>query len=81
MIPIMIKLSDYPQLSFIAWNRRNDILVTEKEALSLYEANWRWIEEELLTESEIALIEELVKNVGSGILNVSGFCKFNRRKL
>ncbi len=77
----MVKISDFPQLSFIAWNRRNDILVTEKEALSLYEANWRWIKEASLSESEVALIEELVKNVGSGILNVAGFCEFNRRKL
>ena len=77
----MIKISDYPQLSFIAWNRRNNILVSEEETLSLYEANWRWVEEELLTESEITLIEMLAKNIGSGILNVAGVCEFNRRKL
>ncbi len=66
----MIKISDYPQLSFITWNRRKDILVTEKEALSLYEANWRWIDEKNLTPEEKQLIEMLVQKVGSGVLNV-----------
>lgn len=66
----MIKISDYPQLSFIAWNRRKDILVTEKEALSLYEANWRWVDEKKLTLEEKQLIEMLVQKVGSGVLNV-----------
>lgn len=77
----MIKLSDYPQLSSIAWNRRKDSFVTEEEALSLYEANWRWVEEELLTEAELALIKELMKNVGNGVLNVSGYCGLMRNNL
>lgn len=66
----MIKLSDYPQLRLIAWNRRADSVITEEEALALYEANWRWIEEKELTESERKLLEQLVKQVGNGVLNV-----------
>ena len=66
----MIKLSDYPQLSLIAWNRQTDSLVTEKEALALYEANWRWIEERTLTPEERKLIEQLIQKVGNGVLNV-----------
>lgn len=65
----MIKLSDYPQLSFIAWNRRKDEVVTEEEALALYEANWRWVEEEELTPAERRLIDDLVHRLGHGVLN------------
>ena len=66
----MIKLSDYPQLSLIAWNRHQESLITEEEALALYEANWRWIDERTLTTKERKLIDELVKNAGNGVLNV-----------
>jgi hypothetical protein len=66
----MIKLADYPQLSMIAWNRQPDSNVTEKEALALYEANWRWIDERTLTPEERKLIEQLVQEVGKGVLNV-----------
>ena len=66
----MIKLSDYPQLSLIAWSRQKDSFVTEEEALSLYEANWRWIDEKKLTPEERKLIEQLVHKVGNGVLNV-----------
>lgn len=66
----MIKLSDYPQLSLIAWSRRKDSVVSEEEALALYEANWRWIDERTLTPEERKLIEQLVQKVGNGVLNV-----------
>ena len=66
----MIKLSDYPQLSLIAWNRQKESFVIEEEALALYEANWRWIDERTLTPKEQALIEQLVQKVGNGVLNV-----------
>jgi hypothetical protein len=66
----MIKLADYPQLSLIAWNRQPDSVITEAEALALYEANWRWIDERTLTTEERKLIEALVQEVGNGVLNV-----------
>ena len=66
----MIKLSDYPQLSLIAWSRQKDSVVSEEEALSLYEANWRWVDEKTLTPEERKLIEHLVQKVGNGVLNV-----------
>ena len=66
----MIRIADYPQLSFIAWNRRKDSYVTEEEALAFYEGNWRFVEEDELTEAEKKLIEDLVRRVGNGVLNV-----------
>ncbi|MBL8205287.1 MAG: hypothetical protein JNM09_13715 [Blastocatellia bacterium] len=66
----MIKLSDYPQLSLIAWNRHQESFISEEEALALYEANWRWIDEKTLTTRERKLIDQLVKNDGNGVLNV-----------
>jgi len=66
----MIKLSDYPQLTLIAWNRHQESFISEEEALALYEANWRWIDEKTLTTRERKLIDQLVKNDGNGVLNV-----------
>ncbi len=66
----MITLSDYPQLKLIAWHRATDSAVTEVEALALYEANWRWIDERTLTSEERKLIEQLKQTVGKGVLNV-----------
>jgi hypothetical protein len=66
----MIAITDYPQLKLIAWNRRQDDLLEERDALALYEANWRFIDEATLTDEEHALIEMLKNVYGHGVLNV-----------
>jgi hypothetical protein len=65
----MIKLNDYPQLKLVAWNRHEEF-IEEKEALELYEINWRFIEQENLSNREQDLINHLVKNHGNGVLHV-----------
>ena len=65
----MINVDDYPNLSLIAWNRQRR-LVTEEEALALYEANWRLIDVMNLTAKEQALIDRLVRTHGKGVLLV-----------
>lgn len=64
-----IRISEYPQLQFICWQRNNEF-VEERDALALYEANWRFIIEEDLTEKERLLIDRLVQFYGNGVLNV-----------
>ena len=66
----MLRVGDYPQLSLIAWNRRDDDTLSEEEALALYERNWRFVDQGVLTQSEQDLIERLVQQFGRGVLNV-----------
>ena len=67
---ITIALANYPQLRLIAWNRRDDYMIDEREAFALYEANWRFIEPDSLDERERELLRYLVQTVGGGVLNV-----------
>ncbi len=66
----MIRLSDFPQLRMLAWNRPAEAEVDEAEALALYEANWRFVEPETLNEAEVALLRRLVQEQGAGLLLV-----------
>lgn len=66
----MVNISDYPQLRLIAWNRRDNELIAEGEALSLYERNWRHVDREQLTGAEQQLIDRLVVEYGNGVFNV-----------
>jgi hypothetical protein len=65
----MINVDEYPNLSLIAWNRQRR-LITEEEALALYEANWRWVDVMNLIPEEQALIDRLVRDHGNGVLLV-----------
>ena len=65
-----IRISDYPQLAMICWNRNQEGFVLEDEALALYERNWIWIDKNDLNESEKNLINKLVKAYGNGVLLV-----------
>ena len=64
----MIRLSDFPQLRMLAWNRPAEAEVDDAEALALYEANWRFVEPETLNEAEVALLRRLVQEQGAGLL-------------
>ena len=65
-----IDISCCPQLKMLLWNRKDTIDLEDKEALSLYEANWRFIEPEKMTTEERAVLDQLVRTVGNGVLNV-----------
>lgn len=65
-----LALADYPQLRLLAWHRRLDDSIDEEEAFALYEAHWRFVDEESLQEQERALIQYLTRRYGHGLLNV-----------
>ena len=65
----MIILADFPELKAIAWSRGAE-QIEDREALSLYEANWRHVDKNKLSRSELALIDRLVNDYGNGILHV-----------
>ena len=68
-LPARIPLADHPQLQRLAWQFQGTSDVTPAEALSLYERNWRHIEQSALTPAERALIQQLVAGLsGSRLL-------------
>lgn len=67
----MLKIADFPQLKLITWNRREDDVVSEEEALSLYERNWRFVEQKELEPHEQALIDRLVRDYRNGVFHVN----------
>jgi hypothetical protein len=66
----MVRLADFPQLRLLAWNRSSADVLDDREALALYEANWRFVDQARLSKEERALIDRLVTNVGRGVLLV-----------
>jgi hypothetical protein len=65
-----IVIRDFPQLALIAWNRRPDDVITGEDAFALYEANWRFIEEDRLQPRERDMIVRLTQVYGRGLMNV-----------
>ncbi|MEO6103576.1 MAG: helix-turn-helix transcriptional regulator [Pseudoxanthomonas sp.] len=68
--PARLRLADYPQLRQIAWNRPQEDRILERDALALYERNWRLIDRDRMPPHERALLERLVEQYGAGILHV-----------
>jgi len=64
--PETIRLADYPELQRLAWQRPGTTELTPAEALSLYERNWRLLEDAALQPHERALILALVAGLGGG---------------
>ena len=69
-VPMRIRLADHPQLERLAWQFQGASDVTPAEALSLYERNWRHIEQGALAPRERALIQQLVAGLGGSRLLV-----------
>lgn len=65
----LLRIDDYPQLALLAWSRvvRE---ITGKDALALYERNWRFVKTTDITEEETALIARLTHQYGRGVLHV-----------
>ncbi|MEV8236416.1 hypothetical protein AB0P23_14280 [Rhodococcus sp. NPDC077669] len=63
-----VRLADYPQLQSIAWSLRPDAKISELDALSLYERNWRHVGE--LGEYEKGFVQYLADRYSSGRLLV-----------
>ena len=63
-----IHVALYPQLQRLCWNRPADAVLNGKDALALYERNWRFVDKAALTVDERALIDMLVQRYGSGTL-------------
>ncbi len=58
-IPVRIAFSDYPQLKQLAWQLHGIDELSPREALSIYERNWRHLDEAALEPRELNLITAL----------------------
>lgn len=63
-----VSIADHPQLRAIAWHLRDSSEISEREALSLYERNWRFVGD--LDEHEAAFIQHLADTYSGGKLLV-----------
>lgn len=68
--PAFVDPRDYPQLSQLAWQLQGVEKLPAREALALYERNWRHLEAAKLTAEERELIESLSRDFGGGRLLV-----------
>lgn len=69
-LPQRIRLDDYPQLKKLAWQLSGVEELSPRQALDLYERNWRHVERPSLSTKEAALIEALSRTFGAGRLLV-----------
>jgi transcriptional regulator with XRE-family HTH domain len=58
-IPVRIHIKSYPQLMRLAWHVHGVDYLTPKEALGIYERNWRHMDTAVLEPAEQELIEGL----------------------
>ena len=62
--PAKIKIADYQQLKRLAWQLKDTKELTPREALDLYERNWRHVDTAAMDEGERELIEVLLAAFG-----------------
>jgi hypothetical protein len=67
---LKVRLAQYPQLLAISWHLGSEAEVHERDALALYEANWRFVDAAALSQGEKVFIERLTQKYGKGLLNV-----------
>lgn len=69
-LPGSVPLAAYPQLKRLAWQQHGVAELSPRDALSLYERNWRHIDPASLEPTERALLDQLVNQLGGGRLLV-----------
>jgi transcriptional regulator with XRE-family HTH domain len=69
-LPKKIRLRDFPELKKLAWQMHGVDEIAPREALDLYERNWRHVDRAALSEDEAALIDALSREIGGGRLLV-----------
>lgn len=69
-LPKRIRVAAHPQLKRISWQLGDVTTLTPKEALALYERNWRHVDASAMDEPERELVRRLVAAFGGGRLLV-----------
>jgi transcriptional regulator with XRE-family HTH domain len=58
-IPVRVRLSDFPKLKELAWQVHGTDELTPREALDIYERNWRHVDPATLSPGEQDLVQAL----------------------
>ena len=66
----MIALAAYPQLRQLAWQINGVDHIPARDALALYERNWRHVDPARMPPEEKALLQALVTEYGKGVMLV-----------
>lgn len=61
VVPLEIRISEYPQLAALAWQMDDRVILTPREAFDVYERNARHLDSSALSPEESALIANLRK--------------------
>lgn len=69
-LPKKIRVLDYPQLQQLAWQLKNTTEMTPRDALTLYERNWRHVDLNKMSFKERELLQGLIATLGKGRLLV-----------
>lgn len=67
-LPARIHLADYPALKQLAWQVQGVDALTPREALGIYERNWRHLDEAALLPRERQLIDALRLALGDAVV-------------
>jgi len=67
---MQVRVENFTQLRDLCWNRPANTVLDGREALAIYERNWRFIDKEALDREERNLLDRLVARYGNGVLNV-----------
>jgi len=67
---MQVHVADYPQLQALCWNRRKDGEIEEREALRLYDRNWRNVNRRKLGPREVTFIRGLKRRFGAAMIDV-----------
>lgn len=65
---MVVRVDDFAALREIAWNR-TDEFISAREAFSLYERNWRFVDPSRLSDRERGLLDRLTERFGAGVMN------------
>jgi hypothetical protein len=60
-----IDRNNYKELDLILWDTRKK-LIAPKDAFAFYEGRWGHVDKNKLDKLELALIDDLIKQVGNG---------------
>lgn len=69
-LPKKIRLADYKQLKRLGWQLKETKVISPKEALDLYERNWRHVDVKEMDPREKKFLEALLAAFGKGRLLV-----------
>jgi transcriptional regulator with XRE-family HTH domain len=64
-IPARVRIADYPKLKELAWQVHGTPELTPREALGIYQRNWRHLDPEALSQEEKNLVDALRQGLGN----------------